>query len=344
MALGYAGLILIDNKQYLVTDGTVDHVRPEIASEGTYAAEGLNTATNKVHIFDLDEVSGGVNIDCNIELIDQLFNTTDGWVTHRDTPKSFLWYSNQENDIEYGDAYWTRISISAGPGSFLTSSIDMIMIPGTDPIEYPEPLYPLPTRNLQIGDDYISQKYGFASENGAIVSGAPATPITFASPPIQLPIPYWKSILIFEDGAGNPVIPENLQVQSWSLEVNNPISRRNLCMAVNGTDDHPGPQFIQVGLANMTLNVTFVTVETPESGGNRKIKVPENFWNVKVRIENDTLSRDVLLGRMDSSNDGNADFSKPIQQVNDGASISGIGAIQETSFQVQGYFTMPHIV
>ena len=217
MALGYAGLILIDNKQYLVTDGTVDHVRPEIASEGTYAARELNTATNKVHIFDLDELSGGVNIDCNTELLDQLFNSADGWVTHRDEAKSFLWYSNQENDIEYGDAFWTRISLSAGAGAFLTSSIDMTMIPGTDPTIYPN--YPLPTRNLQLGDDYISQKFGFASVGGAIVEGSPATPITFAASDIQKPIPYWKSLLVFEDENGDSVLPDNILVQNWSIDI-----------------------------------------------------------------------------------------------------------------------------
>jgi hypothetical protein len=342
MALGYAGLILIDNKQYLVTDGTVDHVRPEIASEGTYAARELNTATNKVHVFDLDELSGGVNIDCNTELLDQLFDSDAGWVTHRDEARSFLWYSNQENDIEYGDAFWTRISLSAGAGSFLTSSIDMVMIPGTDPESAPN--YPLPTRNLQLGDNYINQKYGFASENGAIVEDDPATPISFSSPAIQQPIPYWKSLILFEDINGDSVLPENVYIQNWSLEINNPVSRRNLCQAVSGTNSHPGPQLIQVGLANLTLNVTFVTVITPESGESRKFEVPESFWNARIRIENDAISRDIQLARMDASTDSFNDFSKPVQQVNDGANISGIGAIQEISFQVQGYFTMPHIV
>lgn len=333
MALGYEGIILLDNKQYLITDGTVDHARPEIASEGTYAAPTLSEAVNRVHTFDFDEITGGFNIDCNFDLIDVLFEEENGWIPNRDQSKEFLWYSNKENELEYGDAYWSRISLSTGPGNFLSASIDINLIPGITP---EADKYNLPTRYLELGEDYIGQRFGFE------IDGNRTSPISFAFPEYQLPIPYWQTYLTFEDENGDE-LPEEIQIQNWSLEMNNSVTRRMTCAAASGDDQHPGPTLIQIGLASVVLNVTFVTVVTPLNAGSRQYSVPEKFRNANINIKGPSTTRSINLGRMDASIDGD-EYSEPLQQITDGLNISGIGAIQEMSYQANGYFTMPHIV
>lgn len=339
MALGYQGLILLEDKLFLVTDGNLDHVRPEIVSEGTYAAPDVNTAVNRVHVFDLDDINGGFNFNANIELIDHLFNLNDGWVTHRDVSQSLVWYSNVVNNFEFGDAYWTRISLSAGSGNMLSTSIDMTMIPGAFPNI--DDKYTLPTRHLQLSDNYIDQRFGL--DNGGEEQLLPN--ISFASPPEQLPIPYWKTSIEFID-ENDEGLPEGVYVYNWAIELVNGITRRNLCTATNETNDHPGPSLIQVGMAGVTLNVTFVTVVSLDETGTpiTEFNMPERFKDVIIKIIGPTedLTREISLGRIDASEDGN-EFSNPVQEISDASNISGIGALQEMNYIAQGYFTMPHI-
>jgi len=342
MALGYQGLILLDGYQYLVIDGNLDHVRPLIASEGTYAPNTIAEATGRVHTFDLDELTGGFNIDTNANLLDTLFDVDTGWITQRDQSKSLLWYSNKENDYEFGDAFWTRASLSAGPGSILTTSMDVVMIPGAETDDFEDnPFdslndYPLPTRHLQAGDDYIGQKFGFE------VSGDITKPIDFAKPPLYQPIPYWQTKFNLDDLSGNP-LPDGIYVTNWSLEMTNNISRRNVCMAARYTEDHPGPTLIQIGMASVTLNLSFVTVITPGAEGSKDFLIPERFSNVTINIGSDAAPRILSLGRMDASIDGNEE-STSIQQSSDATNITGAGSLTEMTYIASGYFTLPHLI
>lgn len=353
MALGYDGLILLDSNQYLVTNASINHVRPEIVSEGAFGAKTLNTATNKVHIYDLDDFSGGISIDCNFELIDQLFDASSGWVTNRDSFKQYLWYSNQFNDIDYGDAYWTKVSLSTSPNSFINSSIDLVMIPGLKEDSIIEKI-PIPIRNLEIADNYIEQKYGFKSDGTDVlpIPDNAATPITFDAPLEKRPLAYWQSEVLFLNDSGDSILPEGVYVQNWSLEINNPIQKRTLCQAfvddefVDGTSKktHPGPQLIQVGLASLSFNCTFVYTLTPENSENRKFSMPNNFWNVIIRVNNSGVTKNISLARIDNSEDGNVYFSKPIQQNSGDYNLGATQSIQEVSYSTQGYFTMPHVI
>jgi hypothetical protein len=334
MALGYQGMILLDGNLYLVTDGNLDHSRPEIVSEGTYAASSVNNAVGRVHVFDFDEVSGGFNCDTNIELINQLFDENNGWVTNRDTSYPLLWYSNVINNYEFGDAYWSRISLSAGAGNMLTTSFDVTMIPGT---EEEEDDYDLPIRSLQLADDYIGQRFGL--DDGG--EGQLLPNVSFATGNDKQPIPYWETSINFLD-ENNDGLPEGIHVLNWSLEMSNNITKRNLCAAKSGTDNHPGPAFIQVGLASVTLNVTFVTVVTLDDPTNGNLVtdyvLPDRFNDVIINVGDKQIS----LGRLDDSTDGNK-FSNPVQSISDANNLSGAGALQEMNYIAQGYFTMPHL-
>jgi len=341
MALGYQGLILLGESQklYLVTDGNLDHIRPELSSEGTYAAEEVTTAVNRVHTFDLDELNGGFNFDTNIELIDDLFDNTNGWAIKRDNSTPLLWYSNVTNNYEFGDAYWTRISLSAGSGNMATTSIDITMIPGATPDEIDPDRYNLPTRSLQLADNYIDQRFGLKDGGEEQLMNN----ISFAAPDNQLPIPYWQTSIEFKD-KDDLGLPDGVYVLNWSLELVNTINKRNLCGAVSGTDDHPGPTLIEVGMASVTLNVTFVTVVTLDDAGDpiTEFNMPERFNDVIIKIKNESLTREISLGRLDGSVDGN-EFSSPAQEISDASNISGVGSLLEMNYIAQGYFTMPHI-
>jgi len=339
MALGYQGLVLLDDKLFLVTDGNLDHVRPELVSEGTYAAKEASTAVNRVHVFDLDEINGGFNFDTNMELIDQLFHKTNGWVIKRDESLPLLWYSNINNNYEFGDAYWTRISLSAGSGNMTTTSIDMTMIPGANPDSTTPDRYELPTRQLQLADNYIDQRFGLQSGGSEQLREN----VSFAAPDNQLPIPYWQTSIEFKDKNGDG-LPDGIHVLNWSIEIVNNISRRNLCSAINNTNDHPGPSLIQVGMASVTLNITFVTVVTLDDTGTpiTEFNMPERFNDVIIKLENNSLTRNISLGRLDGTTDGN-DFSSPVQETSDASNLSGVGALQEMNYIAQGYFTMPHL-
>jgi hypothetical protein len=327
MALGYQGLIIVDNHQYLVTDGNIDHVRPEIVSEGVYSPENISEATNRVHTFDLDEVTGGFNMDVNEDLIDFLFDSSSGWILKRDEAKDFLWYSNAESKYEFGDSFWTRASLSTGPGSMLVASMDIVLIPATTE----EPDYELPLRKLNIDDDYIEQKFGFKTSDSFNRNGftTDTGPIHFGFPDKYQPIPYWKTIL-------NLDLPEGVYVLNWSLEMTNNISRRSLCSASSGTEDHPGPTLIQVGLASVVLNVSFVSVFTPNFG---EYFIPERFDSATISIGDKTLS----LGRLDSSINGEIE-STALQQTSDATNITGAGSLTEMTYIASGYFTLPHLV
>jgi len=334
MALGYQGLLLIEDRQYLVSDSNLDHVRPEIASDGTYSPKTIGEATGRVHLYDLDQFTGGFNIDASADLLDMLFDSTNGWVLKRDEPKDVLLYSNKENDYNFGNTFWTRISLSTGPGNILISSFDITMIPGAEPSGGGK--YSLPLRKLQVGDDYIGQRFGFE------VGGNNTNPISFELPAIKQPIPYWQTKFNFKDEVGNP-IPDGIYVTNWSLEIINNISGRNTCAAVSGTNDHPGPNLIQVGLASVTLNVTFVTVVTPGSEGEKEYNIPERFSDVTINIGNIDEPRTLSLGRIDGSVDGN-DNSTSAQQTSDATNITGVGSMTEFTYIASGYFTLPHLV
>jgi hypothetical protein len=229
--------------------------------------------------------------------------------------------------------------LSAGSGNMLTTSFDVTMIPGATPEQINPDRYELPTRKLQMADDYIAQRFGL-NEGG---ESQLRPNISFAAPDIQRPIPYWQTSIQFKD-ENDEGLPTGIEVLNWSLELTNNISRRNLCIAVSGTDDHPGPSLIQVGLASMTLNITFVsTVALDESGDPlSEFDMPEKFNDVIIKIENGTLTRELSLGRFDGSTNG-SDYSSPVQQISDASNISGVGSLQEMSYIANGYFTLPHI-
>jgi hypothetical protein len=219
----------------------------------------------------------------------------------------------------------------------LTTSIDISMIPGADP--NPEDKFTLPTRYLQLSDNYIGQRFGLADDGQAQL----LPNIYFGSPENQRPIPYWQTSIEFKDESGEG-LPEGVYVYNWSLEIVNTINRRNLCAAVNGTEDHPGPNLIEVGLASVTLNITFVTVVSLDDAGDliSEFNMPERFKDVIIKIDTPSLSRELSLGRIDASEDGNK-FSNPVQEISDTSNLPGVGALQEMNYVAQGYFTLPHI-
>jgi hypothetical protein len=329
MALGYQGMILLNNKLFLVLSGSLNHTRPEIASQGTYAVSNLSNAVGNVHVFDFDDINGSFSCETNFELIDELFDKDNGWIAKRDTALPFLWYSNVENKYEFGDAYWTKISLSADSGAISSTSIDIVLIPGKTPDSLNPTRYELPIKELQLNNNYIGQRFGLATD----IPNLPKN-VSFGDENNKQPIPYWGTSIEFVDP-----ISDKVEVLNWSLDITNNISKRNLCSCVSRSERHSGPSLIQVGLASVSFNTSFVTV-IPDSTND---VLPSSFEKVFINIKHKDITKKISLGRIDGSLAEN-DYNKPVQSTSDSTSISGGDSIQEMSFAANGYFTMPHIV
>lgn len=306
MAVGYQGAVFIDNKQFLVTGGSLATDNPRIDSEATYAATHPSTgpagAVGKVFIFDWENVTIGLDTEANYELIDLLFNDTDGWVKDRHLSKGIIWYNNQVLRKEYLDVFWTNMTLTMSESALVTCN-------GQYKVLLSRVGHDLPVETLRLADNYIAQKFG--------ISGMFAHPLSFDPTSDQCAIPYWRTVMTV--GAG---LPENVLIRGWELSMTNPFEERFTCGGdTTGGSFHPGPAFYFVSTAEVTLSITFVLANDVDTD------VPRDLSDIQI---------DLGGGRVIQVD--------TIRTTNDTMPLSGIGDVQTYEYAANAFYNMPRLI
>lgn len=308
MAIGYQGVVYLNNQQFVVTGGGLNHERPVINSEGSYAAATNQEAVGRVHLYDFDNITGDLSFDTTPSLIDELFHAGTGWINQRQDNRTVLWFNNSKNSYTFGDTYWQNVSLSTSAGNLLTTNISLEMIP-----DHPSAL---PAFLSRAGDDYINQKFGFSDIE---IPGGTTQPLTFKDPATRV-IPYWQTSLSFVPATGI----ENL-VTEWSLSVTNNFTKQFTCEG-DITGNHPGPKYVFVGVAEVSLDITFSMQQLGNS-----IVIPEELNAVFITVSDGVNF--VKTIELDT-----------VELQNDPRPLAGQGDFTVGSYNSIGFFNLPRLI
>jgi hypothetical protein len=315
MAVGYQGIVFLNGSQFLVTNGGIQTEVPVLRSEGTYAAnrvsngQGNNVgAVDKVHLYDWDSVTGSLEIEANYNLVNMLFGS-GGWVDNRDESMTMIWYNNINRRRVYGDVFWTDLTLSTDEGSLVRCDLQFKTLLSRNGSN-------LPVERFIVADDYIDQKFGIPSiPNPEGFSH----PLWFGDGSTRdAAIPFWKT-QVFTSIA----LPLEVMIKSWEIHLTNPYEERFTCGGSTVPDPfHPGPSFIFVGTAEVTLSLTLVLVSEVTA------ELPLDLSGYSVSIN---------LGT------GQTITLRDVQGVGDNVPLVGVGDVQTYEYSANGFFGMPHL-
>lgn len=355
MAVGYQGLVLLNDNQYPVTSGSITPRRNPLLSGASYvagygrvnASDPFKRPVGSVHLYDFESLTAELQFDVNNFLLDELFTNTDdnvstdvcdidqvastlgnkintgGWALNRHNPRRLRWYNNKELKYQSGKAFWTNLELRTAPAELVTCSLGLEIIP-----DHPSDLPAVP---LQLGDDYIEQKFGITKDVDNLGPGNGYetdyfSPLTHGVHHDHRPVPFWSVILTFE-----PALPDEVQVSEWTVSLTNPLQRHFTCAGSTETDVHPGPTFLSVGVSELNVSFTLHVVRSPSPG--TLVELPMTFDAVTLTCwanETPLKRRSLRVERVES------------QEL--GTPLVDVGDLQRYDYSSLGFFTPPRLV
>ena len=242
MALGYEGWIRLqkngtaDPEYLLGTGGAVPKGRVRLESQSGYGGR-IKSPVSETGIayprnYDWTAWDGSINFELHKDALD---NQVKPWVFDRQERATVKLKTRESNDQEFEYSYWNNISISAGEGAFVDTTIGFVAI-NRD--------------SYTIGGDYIANKEG---DDLFFLSHTPQ-PLNpgYAN---TTPIPFWYTTVTINS--------TQYEFTTWTLDYSQDIVKFFACEHSGGAD--PGvqePKFIAAGPMTVTFTGDYMFVDT----------------------------------------------------------------------------------
>ena len=231
MALGYEGYVTL--KVDVIEDvalgqgGGVPRGRQRIDSSSGYGGQ-ISTPVAEIGIgfprnYDWEVYDGSMDIEVHEDfLTDQI----KAWIFDRQKGAQAYFQTREGNVQQFNKCYWNNISLSAGEGGLLTSSVGFVA---------------MQRDSYTRGGDYITNKTG---GNTLCVAGPPEFPSPLNPGVANInPIPYWNT---FVEINGSIV-----EMTTWTLDFSQEVVKFFGCFAQSAVQE---PKYVAVG--PMTVNFT----------------------------------------------------------------------------------------
>lgn len=241
MALGYEGWAKLNvsgsAKEHLVlcTGASVPESRSRVDSGSGYGGAVISPTTEigigSPHAYDWSVNDGSISFEATAAFVDEQFIF---WLFNRQTPAAVNLRTRKNNVQTFSNCFWNALSLSASSGAAVEGSVNFTALQ--------EDAY-------TVGGDYILNPEG---DKYFITPGAMEVPDPVIA---NVMVPFWKSFVTIDSGAGGIVVP----FETWSIDFSQEVVKFFACEH-NSTAQEP--KFIAVGPMTATFSGDYMFVQT----------------------------------------------------------------------------------